>query len=176
MASFFVGITLPEDFTQEVEIWRRRFFAPKTAPHITLIPPFDWPASHDDLARSIGDSLKGLTPFPVTIKGLGRFGSAVIFINVAPSPGILRLHEKIQTGLAGAGIENRAKGRAYHPHITLATRLSVGQFNQYMEELVDYLPESEFICHQVALFRLETQARIRRWQVWRQLPLSQVSH
>ena len=39
MADFFLGITLPGDFTEEVESLRRRFAAPRTRPHITLIDP-----------------------------------------------------------------------------------------------------------------------------------------
>ncbi|NLJ85879.1 MAG: 2'-5' RNA ligase family protein [Firmicutes bacterium] len=170
MADVFIGITLPEDFHQEVEVWRRRFAAPKTVPHITVIPPFRWPASRDDLEEEVKKSLEGLSPFLVATNGVGRFGRRVIFIAVAPSPAIMALHQKLRKGLSLED-ERRGRGRPYHPHITLATRLSPGEFNTYVEELAGYEPQEEFTCGHVAIFKMVTQGSIRRWQVWKEVPL-----
>ena len=171
MIECFLGISLPDDFTQEVETIRRRFAAPRTAPHITLIPPFRWTSSEDKLERLIADCIQGCLPFTVTTKGLGRFGRAVIFIDVVLSSQLKELHSRVKEGLEQEGIGDRAKGRPYHPHITLATRLSPGEFNRYMEELTDYSPKREFRCQEVALFKMQTDGRFRRWQVVRQLPM-----
>jgi 2'-5' RNA ligase len=171
MIECFFGITLPDDFTEEVETIRRRFAAPRTAPHITLIPPFRWNRPETELERLVTSSIQGCLPFAVRTKGLGRFGQAVIFIDVVLSSELTELYERLKEGLRQEGIGDLAKGRPYHPHITLATRLSPGEFNRYMEELADYSPIREFLCHEVALFRMHTEGRFRRWQVARQLPL-----
>lgn len=171
MIEYFLGITLPDDFTKEVEIIRRRFAAPRTAPHITLIPPFRWTSSEGDLERILMDSIRGCLPFTVTTKGLGRFGRSVIFIDVALSSELRKLYKRLKESLEQEGIDDLAKGRPYHPHITLATRLSPGEFDKYMAELVDYFPTGEFLCEEVALFKMQTEGRFRRWQVSRQLPL-----
>ncbi|NMB12066.1 MAG: 2'-5' RNA ligase family protein [Firmicutes bacterium] len=171
MADFFLGITLPEDFTEEVESLRRRFAAPRTRPHITLIPPFKWSGSDQDLETVIHDSLQGCSPFKMTCKGLGRFGRAVIFIDVVASPELMALYSKLKEGLSQEGIGDRGKDRPYHPHITLATRLSSGEFHQYVEELGDYLPTRDFLCREVALFKMQTQGRFRRWQVAKKVEL-----
>jgi 2'-5' RNA ligase len=171
MADFFLGITLPGDFTEEVESLRRRFAAPRTRPHITLIPPFRWFGSDQDLEKVILDSLQGCSPFEVTCKGLGRFGRAVIFIDVVLSPELVSLYSNLKEGLKQEGIDDRGKERPYHPHITLATRLSPGEFERYLEELTDYSPRREFPCYGVALFKMQTQGRFRRWQVIKEIGL-----
>lgn len=171
MTEYFLGITLPDDFTKEVEIIRRHFAAPRTAPHITLVPPFRWTGSEGELERILTERIRGCLPFTVTTKGLGRFGQAVIFIDVVLSCELKQLYERLREGLEQEGVGDLAKGRPYHPHITLATRLSPGEFKRYMEELADYSPTREFICQEVALFKMQTEGRSRRWQVARQLAL-----
>ncbi|NMB47091.1 MAG: 2'-5' RNA ligase family protein [Firmicutes bacterium] len=171
MADFFLGITLPDDFTEEVESIRRRFAAPKTAPHITLIPPFRWPGTDKELERVICEGLQDCPSFIVTAQGLGRFGRAVIFIDVVTSPELLELYSRLKETLGKKGIASSAKGRSYHPHVTLATRLSTGEFHKYMEELDDYCPVRNLPCNAVALFKMEVQGRFRRWQVVKQIPL-----
>lgn len=171
MADVFLGITLTKDFTEEVEHLRRRFAAPRTAPHITLIPPFTWPGSDEELEKVIRDSIHDHSSFSVTAKGLGRFGRGVIYIDVTKSPELMELYGKLKDRLQEQGVKQLAKGRPYHPHITLATRLSPGEFHKYMEELSDYSPVREFTCQEVALFRMEARERSRRWRVVRQIPL-----
>ncbi|NLA58556.1 MAG: 2'-5' RNA ligase family protein [Firmicutes bacterium] len=171
MAEFFLGITLPADFEEEVEDFRRRFAAPKTAPHITLIPPFNWPGTDLELEQIISASIQGTSPFVVKARGIGRFGRRVIYINVEPSEELLSLYEKLESGLENQDIAATDQDRSYHPHITLATRLSPGEFNLYMEELKDYNPSREFLCQQVALFKMEVRDRRRRWLIFKQVPL-----
>ncbi|NMB24897.1 MAG: 2'-5' RNA ligase family protein [Firmicutes bacterium] len=170
--SFFIGITLPESFRVEVEMWRRRFAAPKTAPHITVIPPFEWSAADGDLEKTVEESLAGLGSFPIIAQEIGHFGTSVIFVAVSPSPEIMTLHKQLVTGLSleykGS---SRSRPRPYHPHITLATRLTPGAFHTYMEKLHGYAPQASFTCSQVTIFKLVTQGRIRRWQVWREVPV-----
>ena len=170
MADFFLGITLPEEFEEEVETLRRRFAAPKTAPHITLIPPFSWPGTDRELEQVISASIQGTLPFMIRAEGIGRFGRRVIYINVELSEELLDLYEKLESGLEEQGIAGTGKDRPYRPHITLATRLSPGEFNLYMEELRDYTPSEKFLCQQVALFKMKVQGRGRRWQIIKEIP------
>ena len=171
MAEFFLAITLPKEFEAEVERQRRRFAAPKTAPHITLIPPFTWPGAGLDLEQIVLASVQGTSPFDIQAEGIGRFGRRVIYISVERSTELMTLYQNLASGLAEQGVIVRDKDRPYRPHITLATRLSPGEFNHYMEELKDYAPTQEFLCRQVALFKMTVQGRGRRWQVIRRIPL-----
>ncbi len=167
MADFFLGITLPDEFAAEVENWRRRFAAPKTAPHITLIPPFSWSGTDQDLEEVISKSLEGISPFEIRAEGIGRFGRRVIYIDVELSQELLRVYQRVAAGLESRGVA--LEDRPYKPHITLATRLSPGEFSVYMEELGDYAPSETFPCQQVALFKMRVDGRKRQWQVIRQI-------
>ena len=169
MADFFLGLTLPEEFEEEVETLRRRFAAPKTAPHITLIPPFTWPGTDLELEQIISESIQGVSPFTIKAQGIGRFGRRVIYIHVELSEELMGLYEILESGLERQGVVEKEKDRSYRPHITLATRLSPGEFNHYMEELQDYSPSEEFLCQQVALFKMTVQGRTRRWHILKQI-------
>lgn len=171
MSDFFIGITLPREFEQEVESIRRRFHAPRTAPHVTVIPPFQWGQGDERLRQIMTQATRNLAPFQLAARGIGHFGSAVIFIDVLLSDQLLQCHDTVQKALEAADIKGIAEQRPYHPHITLATRLSRGLFNRYMEELAGYSPEVEFTCRQIALFKMYREGRARRWQVLTQLAL-----
>jgi 2'-5' RNA ligase len=171
MNDFFVGITLPKDLEEEVERWRRRFAAPQTPPHITLLPPFTWTGSDDDLVKVLTASLQGKTSFPVQVRGLGHFGRGVIYIDVKQSLELTALYDTLRSELEAHGIGDLSKGKPYHPHITLATRLSPERFQAYQEELSGYSPTWGFHCHEVTLFKMLVQGRLRRWLVHRRIPL-----
>ena len=172
MGDYFLGILLPEDFAEEVEVLRRRFSAPRTAPHITLLPPFTWSGTDQQLFQILTNVVDACAPFTIKAQGLGRFGRRVIFVDVTVSPELANLHRQLAGSLAKHGLGDLTQGRPYHPHITLATRLTPTQFDQYLEELSDYSPSREFLCQFVAVFELKTNGRFRRWQVVNHIPLN----
>ena len=80
MESYFVGIRLPKELEEEWETWRRQFRAPRTVPHITLIPPFQWEQGQEELLDSFRNMLYQL--FGLRRRS-GSFGTAVLFVNVS---------------------------------------------------------------------------------------------
>ncbi len=171
MGDFFLGITLPDDLAEEVENLRRRFTAPRTAPHITLLPPFTWSGNDHELVGVISIALAQCSPPTIRVEGLGHFGRGVLYINVELSSELGVLHGRLKRCLEERGVGDFPGGRPYHPHITLATRLTPDDFHRYSEELSGYSPSQEFECRDVALFGMQVQGRFRRWQVIKQIPL-----
>jgi 2'-5' RNA ligase len=159
MESYFLGIRLPRQLENECEMWRRRFRAPRTVPHITLIPPFQWERGQEELLRLI--QKHSVSAFQIEGEGLGSFGTAVLFINVTLNPALDTLQENLSRALQDHGIPKDK--RPYHPHITLATRLRPHQFAEYSQALKDYHPQYAFKCSQISLFRLEEHGAGKRW-------------
>ncbi len=70
MAKYFVGIRLPRQFEEDCEFWRRKFGAPRTIAHITLIPPFVWESTEGgDLLKLLGHETNSIRPFLVSGRG-----------------------------------------------------------------------------------------------------------
>ncbi|MEA4823138.1 MAG: RNA 2',3'-cyclic phosphodiesterase [Clostridiaceae bacterium] len=56
--------------------------------------------------------------FPLTISGLGRFDSGVLWAGILPSKELTLLYKDLRVFLQNAGFST--ENRAYHPHLTLA--------------------------------------------------------
>lgn len=159
MSEYFVGIRLPQGLEEACEKYRRAFRAPRTVAHITVIAPFSWEKSPGELRAIIDQAVRPLSPFTIAGKGLGSFGTRVLFVNVELSNPLRELHTALTHSLAQAGVE--VERRPYHPHITLATRLRPHQFARYKQELGGFSPEYAFTCEAVSLF---TFTNDRRWE------------
>ncbi len=169
MPKYFFGITLPATIDAEVESWRRRFRAPKTPAHITLIPPFLWEGSETMLINAALKSINNKPPFSVTAEELGSFGKGVIFIDIHPSNKLVSINKELVSNLSELGIQ--LDKRPYHPHITLATRLKPGQFINYQRELADYNPKFSFECEHITVFILDESGKFNSWIKWNELNL-----
>lgn len=167
MDSFFIGITLPPTLAQDIEAWRRRFRAPRTAPHITLIPPFEWSHGFDKLAALVQSVTAHRQPFLIRGEGIGSFGRAVLFVNVEPSSELAVYQSELAQTLAEFGVP--LESRPYHPHITLATRLTPAVFHQYRTELAGYNPRYEFPFPGASIFQLMPEGQGKRWQIVHQV-------
>jgi 2'-5' RNA ligase len=163
MESYFIGITLPPALEAEIEAWRRRFHAPRTAPHITLIPPFQWDHSYAELAAVVQSTASRRPQFTIRGAGIGSFGKAVLFVKVEPSPELLAFQRDLAGELEQFGVP--VETRPYHPHLTLATRLTPQRFQAYVEELADYDPSYEFSFTRAGIFQLIDAGRGKRWQL-----------
>lgn len=173
MPKYFLGITLPDVIDTEVESWRRRFRAPKTPAHLTLIPPFVWEDSKSKLINAVLRSINDRPPFLIKAEELGSFGKAVIFIDIHPSNELVSINREIVSNLHELGIQ--LEKRQYHPHITLATRLRPQQFLEYQRELADYSPTFSFECNRITIFALDESGKLNRWTKWTGLDLGSQS-
>ena len=159
MVRFFLGIRLPKELEQECETLRRSFRAPKTVPHLTVCAPFLWERKPERLITVLEGCLRFTKPLEIHGTGIGSFGQRVLFINVHPSAELLDLVKQLTCTLRQAGVS--VDTRPYHPHITLATRLSPGQYARCQKELEGFSPHYSFLCEAVSLFEFTAE---RRWQ------------
>jgi 2'-5' RNA ligase len=171
MAQFFAGVVPPGEIAGEVEQWRRKFKAPGTPAHLTLLAPFAWDQDQKTLLDALGKVCAGHRKFDIGCRGLGSFGTAVIFIDIVPGPELLALQKDLARCLEELGIE--PEKRPYHPHITLATRLNRSEFDLYKQTLIGYNPQYSFACGEITLFKLYIDGRIQRWQVSAVVPLEE---
>lgn len=153
ISKFFLGITLPPDLEAQWEKWRRKFQAPRTVVHLTLIPPFTWEDDLGNLLQLLQNTLRGTKPFVISGEGIGSFGTRVIFIKVDSNPDLSALHTAVAQTLATRGVPPET--RPYHPHITLATRLEPRRFHRYLEDLEGFSPSYSFTCNKIAVFQFE---------------------
>lgn len=163
MQRYVIGITLPQAFSEEIEVWRRKFQAPKMQPHITLIPPFTWHESETELDSIITNALGGIRKFPISGEGQGTFGNAVIFVNVTANKHLNNLNRTLANAFEKVGVTQER--RRFHPHITLAARLSPDQFQYNKSLLVDYTPQYSFECDEITLFTKVIDNNHKHWEV-----------
>jgi 2'-5' RNA ligase len=109
---YFLGVSIPKNYKNKIEMLRAQFRFFTTEPHITLVPPPALP-DEDDFIKNVIDVCKKTEPFDVKLNSLGQFGNRVLFVSV-DSPGLIDLHNKIYDNL---GLEEEKRG--YTPHLTL---------------------------------------------------------
>lgn len=90
----FLALLPPPDLQEQVTAIKQQFaeqFASRAAlrspPHITLVPPFEWPTAQlAALTGSLEAFAKEQAPVAVELCGFGAFPPRVIYIHVEPSP------------------------------------------------------------------------------------------
>lgn len=125
MKRLFVAIEIPEDIRDRLAglqggIPGARWVAHENF-HLTLrfIGEVD-----GGTAQDIVDSLSGLRGhgFDMTLNGIGHFETKgrvrAVWAGVEANPALTALQRKVDSALAGAGIE--PEGRKFRPHVTLA--------------------------------------------------------
>lgn len=164
MTKYFLGIRLPQQLEEECELWRRRFGAPRTVAHITLIPPFTWESTN--LLKLLKRGIGSTQPFLIRGRGLDSFGKRVLFVKVELTQDFGAFQHRLAQGLRRAGIPQEK--RPYRPHITLATRLAPSQFDRFSLDVADFKPNYAFQCRGISLFKFTQRDG---WQEAAKLPL-----
>jgi 2'-5' RNA ligase len=131
MKMYFIAHVLPEHLNQRVLVYKQMMHDKfdckaglKSPAHITFVPPF-W--MEDEKETGLLDDLKEISgpvkPFAITTAGFSAFIPRTIFIDIAINKALIDVksctdhyfcnnpHYKIKT-----------EKRAFHPHITIATR------------------------------------------------------
>lgn len=139
---------------------------PRQLPTLPLYRPLSAKIPPENLLRLLASGLKESAPFQVTGSGIGSFGQRVLFINVNLTPELEGMQRALSLCLKSKGVA--IDTRPYHPHITLATRLSSQEFNRYRRELDGFHPEVAFSCSHLSIFEFTEE---RRWQESWSLPL-----
>lgn len=85
--------------------------------HLTVV--FIGETNKVEAVKEAMDGVHG-APFPLTIRGVGRFkreGGDIYWVGVHREPVLTELYEQLRTGLANRGFV--MENRAYKPHLTL---------------------------------------------------------
>lgn len=113
--TFFIGVTPPPGLTARVLAWQAKLEHIITPPHVTLLAPATLPQERwQSVAAAVAERH---APAPVTLSGVGSFGTRVVFLSVE-APALHGLHRDLVSEFGQApgdfSLEN------YHPHLTVA--------------------------------------------------------
>ena len=127
----------------------------RSPPHITLQPPFEWPAA--DVPK-LEESLKVFAAkrlsIPVTLSGFAAFAPRVIYVDVVKSPPLLELEKDLMSyAEANLGIVDRlSQTRPFVPHMTVAfSDLTQDNFQTAWLEFKDRSLHFEFTASTLTL-------------------------
>jgi 2'-5' RNA ligase len=131
MGRFFIGLTLPRDFSKKIDEWRLKASPTKVKihpPHLTLVSPFS-SEGIDKIKDGVADFSSTYRPIGLSLLRMGQFqGSPETHVVVQTTPDLLSLHTKINKV---AGLNPRWQ---FTPHITLG-KLTSGKSEQARREL-----------------------------------------
>jgi len=97
----------------------------RSPPHVTLHMPFRWWEDREnDLFNALASFSIGRQPFNLRLENFGAFAPRVIYIHVRSSSELDQLQKRlVLMARETLKLDNAAyKGRAFHPHITVAFR------------------------------------------------------
>lgn len=131
MKMYFTAVVLPEDLNAEILVFKNLMLqrwgckiALKSPAHITLIPPF-WMDENleGNLLHDLDVLCKDMEPFSITTAGFSAFKPRTIFIQPVLHEPLKKLKEKTDAFCkTHTQYGAKADTRAFHPHITIATR------------------------------------------------------
>jgi len=131
MNMYYIAIVAPEVINQEILKWKNYFkdhfecsVALKSPAHITLIPPF-WMEEglEKDLMSSIKEFSVTKNKFEITLKDFAAFKPKVIFVDVVKNEILNDLYQSFTDYIFSENkFPIKKDDRAFHPHVTLATR------------------------------------------------------
>ena len=129
---YFVAIIPPEPLVSKIREMKlvachnfQSCAAMKSPPHITLHMPFRWKKKKEEkLFTFFKEFQADVSAFKVEVNGVDHFGDRVIYLSIAANSMMMHLQStlvksmKRELNLFNA----QYKGKAFHPHITLAFR------------------------------------------------------
>jgi 2'-5' RNA ligase len=175
----FMALVPPLDIEQqitEIKLYFAEHYnssrALQSPPHITLQPPFEWPAA--DVPK-LEESLKAFAAkrlsIPVTLWGFAAFAPRVIYVDVVKSPPLLELQKDLMSYLEeNWGIADRlSQTRPFVPHMTVAfSDLTQENFRKAWLEFQERSIHFEFTASALNLLLHDGS----RWNISNQFPLS----
>ncbi len=176
----FLALLPPPDLQEQVTAIQQQIaeqFASRAAlrspPHITLVPPFEWPTAElAALTGSLEEFAKEQAPVAVELRGFGAFPPRVIYIHVEPSPELQRLQTQVQhhMNLLLKPEPSPVPPRPFVPHITVAFRdLRPAQFRAAWPQFQIRPFQGSFLASALTLLIHDS----KRWQVFAEFSLLQ---
>lgn len=176
---FFIALVPPLDIEQQItEI--KQYFADRynssralqSPPHITLQPPFEWPAADvPKLEESLNTFAAKRLSIPVTLSGFAAFAPRVIYVDVVKSPPVLELQKDLMSYIEeNLGIVDRlSQTRPFVPHMTVASSdLTQENFQKAWLEFQGRSLHFQFTASTLTLLLHNGS----RWNISKHFPLS----
>lgn len=173
---YFIGIVAPEEINRQVLEWKhymlQRFgcrVALKSPAHITLIPPFEMPATTQHEMEEVLLLFANEQPFfPIQLKNFAAFKPRVLYVHVQPNIHLSGLQARLEAHLINTSFPIKKEDRPFHPHVTIANRdVQKEDFPlawQYFKQL-SY--DASFLANTISLLRHNGQV----WEVANSFPL-----
>ena len=130
MQMFYIAVVLPEELNEKVLVhkkWMQEKYrcrvGLKSPAHITLIAPF-WtePQNEGALKTDIQTISDTVTPFHLSTNNFSAFRPRTIFVALDESAELNALKKATEQFFRGKNYGMKFENRAFHPHITIATR------------------------------------------------------
>ncbi|PSK99265.1 RNA 2',3'-cyclic phosphodiesterase [Cecembia rubra] len=131
-------------------------YALKSPAHITIKMPFIYNELKEErLKGRLGKFFENYHSFDLQLKGFGRFGRRVIFVDVKPSKELERLQQDLnkfcKTELK---LINELSDRAFHPHMTIAFKdIKPKDFDIYWQHIQSKRFDALYPVRNVALLK-----------------------
>ena len=174
MFHYFIAIVLPDSINEKVLAYKQYmsehygcWVGLKSPAHITLVPPF-WTGEENE-EQLISDLTKlALHPeFQLGTLGFAAFVPRTIFIQPSSSEQLNELRKKADEIFCSPGGFGKKEDRAFHPHITIATRdLSKKSFVEAWEYFKQKNFKAEWMVRDVSLLKHNGG----NWEVIRTIP------
>lgn len=153
----FIGITLPEDLSSNIELVQRELLIPgqvmePLVPHITLLPPQCLETLAPAYIRSQVESVaKSHLPLAIHLGKTALFDRRIIYISVDET-GLQELHGALISLLPDKTRAAYIVGREFIPHITIAQakpkqELADDLIYTYRERIDSLLPQDFTVRH-----------------------------
>ncbi|WP_373537809.1 2'-5' RNA ligase family protein [Microcoleus sp.] len=176
---FFIALVPPPEIQQQITEIKQYFAehynsrsALKSPPHITLQPPFEWPAAE---VPKLEESLKKFSAhrlsIPVSLCGFAAFAPRVIYVDVVKSPELLEIQTDLISYIeANLGIVPSVnQNRPFVPHMTVGFRdLTKENFQAAWLEFSGRQLHFEFTAAALTLLQHDSS----RWNISKQFPLN----
>ncbi len=169
MSILGVALEIPEPYAEELRVARESFGDPEARtvpPHVTIVAPVSIdPGQWGEVERHLEDSVSGVAPFRMHLRGTGTFRpvTRVVFVAVAEGiPGCEEIERRVRRGPLAL-----ERTFPFHPHVTVALDLDDAALDEAFSALADY--EAVFPVERLSLYELEAH----HWRVRREFRLGE---
>ncbi len=172
VSAYGIVILPPPALRRELTDLRRRcpLLQAQVPPHITVKSPFLFRGTGAWVVDILERVCEQHEPFTLELRGLGAFGSEVLYVKVQENPALRALHQELVQELTGYAetLNERYEGDGYTPHLTIADGLHEEDFGTARQALNGWFPRSRWQVDQVHLLRGKG-----RWDITRSFPLGE---
>ncbi|UPT66112.1 MAG: 2'-5' RNA ligase family protein [Sphingobacteriales bacterium JAD_PAG50586_3] len=172
---YFVCLLMPDDVGMMITALKHEIvelcgstYALRLPPHITLIPPFEFPDDEiQTVTQTQDEALWGLNAFDLELKNFGTFGTRVIYVDVVKNEMLQAVYTQLVKAYKGLG-KNIDASKSLTPHATIANRdLTAVRFEKAWPAFANRTFSATYTVAEVHLLKHIDG----RWQLFHQSPL-----